>query len=88
MAEQRERKPGTGVAFANKNKKEDWHADWTGEFAAHDGTIYYLNVSKKVSGHSNQEYISVSLGKPKVAKATPSNASAAPIHDMIDDIPF
>ncbi len=63
MAEQRERKPGTGVAFTNKNKKEDWHADWTGEFADLQGNIYYLNVSKKVSGHSNQEYISVSLGK-------------------------
>lgn len=88
MAEQRERKPGTGVAFVNKNKKEDWHADWTGEFADLDGNIYYLNVSKKVSGHSNQEYISVSLGKPKLAKATPSNATPKPIHDMIDDIPF
>ena len=88
MAEQRERKPGTGVAFVNKNKKEDWHADWTGEFADLDGNIYYLNVSKKVSGHSNQEYISVSLGKPKVAKAAPSNAAPKPIHDMIDDIPF
>lgn len=88
MAEQRERKPGTGVAFTNKNKKEDWHADWTGEFADLDGNIYYLNVSKKVSGHSNQEYISVSLGKPKVAKAAPSNAAPQPIHDMIDDIPF
>lgn len=88
MAEQRERKPGTGVAFTNKNKKEDWHADWTGEFADLDGNIYYLNVSKKVSGHSNQEYISVSLGKPKVAKAAPSNAAPKPIHDMIDDIPF
>jgi hypothetical protein len=88
MAEQRERKPGTGVAFVNKNKKEDWHADWTGEFADLDGNIYYLNISKKVSGHSNQEYISVSLGKPKLAKATPSNAAPKPIHDMIDDIPF
>jgi hypothetical protein len=88
MAEQRERKPGTGVAFTNKNKKEDWHADWTGEFADLQGNIYYLNVSKKVSGHSNQEYISVSLGKPKVAKYAPSNASPKPIHEMIDDIPF
>lgn len=88
MAEQRERKPGTGVAFVNNNKKEDWHADWTGEFADLDGNIYYLNISKKVSGHSNQEYISVSLGKPKLAKSTPSNAAPKPIHDMIDDIPF
>lgn len=88
MAEQKPRKPGTGVAFVNKNKQEDWHADWTGEFAAHDGTIYYLNVSKKVGGHSGQEYITVSLGKPRVKTTYPSNAAAAPIHDMIDDIPF
>ena len=88
MAEQKPRKPGTGVAFINKNKQEDWHADWTGEFAAHDGTIYYLNVSKKVGGHSGQEYITVSLGKPRVKTTYPSNAAPKPIHDMIDDIPF
>lgn len=91
MAEQRERKPGTGVAFKNENKKEDWHADWTGEFADQDGNLFYLNVSKKTAGHSGREYISVSLGKPKAAKATPSNASSAPkadFTDMTDDIPF
>lgn len=89
MAEQKQpRKPGTGVAFVNENKKEDWHADWTGEFADHDGNLFYLNVSKKIAGHSGREYISVSLGKPKADKATPSNAAPKPIHEMIDDIPF
>ena len=89
MAEQKQpRKPGTGVAFVNENKKEDWHADWTGEFADHDGNLFYLNISKKTAGHSGREYISVSLGKPKAAKAAPSNAAPKPIHEMIDDIPF
>lgn len=88
MAEQKLRKPGTGVAFTNQNKKEDWHADWTGEFAAHDGTLYYLNVSKKTSGHSKQEYISVSLGKPKVKQTVPSNAAQPNFDNLIDDIPF
>lgn len=91
MAEQRERKPGTGVAFQNENKKEDWHADWTGEFAGLDGTLYYLNVSKKTAGHSGREYISVSLGKPKVAKGAPANATSAPkadFDDLPDDLPF
>lgn len=89
MAEQKQpRKPGTGVAFVNENKKEDWHADWTGEFADHDGNLFYLNVSKKTAGHSGREYISVSLGKPKVAKATPSNAAPASFDDLPDDLPF
>ncbi|NDB58105.1 hypothetical protein EB001_06645 [bacterium] len=89
MAEQKQpRKPGTGVAFVNENKKEDWHADWTGEFADHDGNLFYLNISKKTAGHSGREYISVSLGKPKVAKDAPSNSAPKPIHEMIDDIPF
>lgn len=88
MAEQKPRKPGTGVAFINKNKQEDWHADWTGEFAAHDGTIYYLNVSKKVSGHSGQEYITVSLGKPRVKTTYPSNAAQPTFDDIPEDLPF
>jgi hypothetical protein len=95
MAEQKERKPGTGVAFVNKNKKEDWHADWTGEFAAHDGTVYYLNVSKKVGGHSGTEYITVGLGKPKVAAGTstaPNNSPQArpmsELQDLPDDLLF
>ena len=88
MAEQRERKPGTGVAFINQNKKEDWHADWTGEFADLDGTLYYLNISKKVAGHSGTEYISISLGKPKTPKAAPTNAVKADFDDLPDDLPF
>jgi len=89
MAEQKQpRKPGTGVAFVNENKKEDWHADWTGEFADHDGNLFYLNVSKKTAGHSGREYISVSLGKPKAAKATPSNAAQPSFDDLPDDLPF
>lgn len=88
MAEQKVRKPGTGVAFINENKKEDWHADFAGEFADLDGNLFYLNVSKKLSGHSGIEYITVSLGKPKAPKAAPAHAASAPTHDMIDDIPF
>ena len=88
MAEQKPRKPGTGVAFVNKNKQEDWHADWTGEFAAHDGTLYYLNVSKKVGGHSGQEYITVSLGKPRTKTTYPSNAAPTNFDDLPSDLPF
>ena len=94
MAEQKERKPGTGVAFINQNKKEDWHADFTGEFADLNGDLYYLNVSKKVSGHSGIEYISVSLGKPKVTKGSApapvasAQTSGVNFDDLPDDLPF
>ena len=88
MAEQKVRKPGTGVAFINENKKEDWHADFTGEFADNDGNLFYLNVSKKLSGHSGIEYIAVSLGKPKAPKAAPANAVQPNFDNLPDDIPF
>ena len=94
MAEQKERKPGTGVAFINQNKKEDWHADFTGEFADLNGNLYYLNVSKKISGHSAIEYISVSLGKPKAPKGSApapmpsSQTSEVGFDDLPDDLPF
>lgn len=94
MAEQKQpRKPGTGVAFVNENKKEDWHADWTGEFADQDGNLFYLNVSKKTAGHSGREYISVSLGKQKtnqsVAESKAQSLSApTTFDDLPDDLPF
>jgi len=100
MAEQYARKPGTGTAFINENKKEDWHADFTGEFADLNGDLYYLNVTKKISGHSGTEYISVSLGKPKVNKGVAPPPPLDPIHakdmstsevgfdDLPDDLPF
>ena len=87
MAEQKPRKPGTGVAFQNDNRKEDWHPEWTGEFADLSGNLYYLNIKESVGQHSGKPYRQVSI-KPKTAKAAPSNAASAPIHDMTDDIPF
>ena len=92
MAEnQKPRKPGTGVAFINENKKEDWHADFTGEFADHDGNLFYLNVTKKLSGHSGIEYMTVSLGKPKAHKASNDYPNARPmseLQDLPDDLLF
>lgn len=88
MAEDKKpRKPGTGAAFTNKYKTEDWHPEWTGEFADLNGNLYDLRIKEKIGQHSGQPYREVVI-KVKTEKAKPSNASPNPIHDMIDDIPF
>jgi hypothetical protein len=40
---QYEQKDMEGAAF-QKDKTEDWHADWSGK-AMVDGTMYWLNIS-------------------------------------------
>ena len=35
-------KPGSGALFKNKNKKEDKHPDYKGDFTAPDGTQFVL----------------------------------------------
>lgn len=88
MAEDKKpRKPGTGVAFVNENKKEDWHPEWTGEFADLDGNLYYLNIKEAVGQHLGTPYRQVSI-KPKVAKVAPANAAPASFDDLPDDLPF
>lgn len=88
MAEDKKpRKPGTGAAWVNDRKTEDWHPEWTGEFADLNGNLYHLNIKEEVGQHTGEPYRKVSI-KPKVAKAAPSNAAPKPIHDMTDDIPF
>jgi hypothetical protein len=87
MAEQKPRKPGTGVAFKNEKKTEDWHPEWTGEFADLDGNLYYLNVKEAVGQHSGTPYRQVNI-KPKVARAAPTNAVQPTFDDLPDDIPF
>jgi hypothetical protein len=88
MAEDKKpRKPGTGAAWVNKDKTENWHPEWTGEFADLDGNLYYLNIKEEVGQHLGTPYRKVSI-KPKVAKAAPANAVQPTFDDLPDDISF
>jgi len=86
-----EHKPGNGSAFANKEKKEDWHADFRGDVMLHDGSIHYLDVKPAVT-QAGETYYRVKIGGVKVAKgAAPMsghNQAKANGYQNDSDIPF
>ena len=90
MAEQYQAKPGTGSAFKNDNKTEDWHADWRGKILLPDGTEHYLDIYDNLS-KSGVSYRSVRIGNP-VANANSGQRpvqnqapARAPVAESIDD---
>lgn len=88
-----EHKPGNGSAFANKEKKEDWHADFRGDVMLPDGSIHYLDVKPAVT-QAGETYYKVKIGGVKVAKGAapmaPSehNQAKANGYQNDSDIPF
>lgn len=59
-----EHKPNKGSAFINREKKEDWHADFKGDIMLGDGKLYWLQVSRAQT-RSGDEYFKVEIGKEK-----------------------
>ena len=93
MAEQYQRKPGSGSVFKNDRKTEDWHADWRGKIALPDGTEHYLDLYINKSQRDGTEYFGVKIGNPVVAAntETPQVASATSTtsaEPLEDDLPF
>lgn len=88
-----EHKPGNGSAFVNKEKKEDWHADFRGDVMLPDGSIHYLDVKPAVT-QAGETYYKVKIGGVKVAKGAapmaPSehNQAKANGYQNDSDIPF
>ena len=88
-----EHKPGNGSAFANKEKKEDWHSDFRGDVMLPDGSIHYLDVKPAVT-QAGETYYRVKIGGVKVAKGAapmaPSghNQAKANGYQNDSDIPF
>lgn len=88
-----EHKPGNGSAFVNKDKKEDWHADFRGDIMLLDGSIHYLDVKPAVT-QAGDTYYKVKIGGVKVAKGAapmaPSehNQAKANGYQNDSDIPF
>jgi len=76
-------KPGTGSAFKNENKTEDWHGDYTGQITLPDGAIHYVNVYNNVGKASGKPYLGITIGKEVQAKA----GGLAPAESK-EDLPF
>ena len=85
---QYEQKDMEGAAF-QKEKTEDWHADWSGK-AMVDGTMYWLNIYDNIS-KAGAPYKKVRF-KPMEnngAPPPPAFVSAIPTPEKEgDDIPF
>ena len=63
-----EKRPGQGSAFANKDKKEDWHADFKGDVLLPDGTLHWLEVMPATT-RAGEPYFKVKIGNVKVLRA-------------------
>jgi hypothetical protein len=64
-----ELRPGQGSAFKNKDKTEDWHADYKGELLLPDGTLHWIDVQPGKT-RAGEWYFKIKLGKPKQPKQT------------------
>jgi hypothetical protein len=99
-----ELRPGQGTAFMNKDKREEWHADFRGEILLPDGTLCYMDV-RPGKTKAGDDWYSVKIGKPKMPKQTehyavivnkPNEHSQAKANgyqpgsmdDLKDDIPW
>ena len=98
MAEDYKAQPGSGSAFKNDRKQEDWHADWRGKILLPDGTEHYIDIYDNVS-KSGTEYRRIRIGNPV---ANTASAVSAPVRNQApapqvstddlgafeDDLPF
>jgi hypothetical protein len=88
-----EMRPGQGTAFMNKDKREEWHADFRGEILLPDGTLCYLDV-KPGKTKAGDDWYAVKIGKPKMPKPTEHNQAKAngyqpgSMDNLKDDIPW
>lgn len=80
-----ELKPGQGKAFVNKDKKEDWHAPYSGEVVLPDGSLHYLEITPGKT-QAGEHWFRVKVGKPKQAKPAVAAVVAQVSED--NDIPF
>ena len=83
-----EQKDNDGACFEAKEKKEDWHDDWSGK-GMDDGSMYWIGIRDMVSA-SGKPYKKIRFNPmdqsytPKV----PSDNGATPKSTEGDNIPF
>jgi hypothetical protein len=91
-----EMRAGQGSAFANRDRKEDWHADFRGKVMLPDGSVHYLDVWVKKT-KAGDDWVSVKLGNQTQAdapkqtvhhQAKSNGYQPQGMADVKDDIPF
>ncbi len=88
-----ELRPGQGTAFMNKDKREEWHADFRGEILLPDGTLCYMDV-RPGKTKAGDDWYSVKIGKPKMPKPSEHSQAKAngyqpgSMDNLKDDIPW
>lgn len=91
-----ESRPNHGAAFINREKKEDWHAEFRGDVMLPDGTLHYLDV-RPATTRTGDPYYKIKIGAVKTPKATDAHNEAKsngyqpqpqPQPDTDDVIPF
>lgn len=87
-----EMKPGSGSAFKNDKKTEDWHPAYRGKVMLPDGSVHWLDISPKKT-KAGDTWIAVKVGNQIEAAAKPLSAHNAAkanafVSEPDDDIPF
>ncbi len=86
-------KPGSGSAFKNDKKTEDWHPAYKGKVMLPDGSVHWLDISPKKK-KAGDTWIAVKVGNqieaPAAKPVSAHNAAKANafVSEPDDDIPF
>ena len=83
-----EQKDNEGSAFRAKEKKEDWHDDWSGKIMV-DGSMYWIGWTDRVSASGTEwKKIKVRPMDENYTPKAPSDNGATPRATEGTDIPF
>jgi len=94
-----EMRPGSGSAFKNDKKTEDWHPAYRGKVMLPDGSVHWLDITPKKTA-AGETWVSVKIGNPVQpqggghspapypSQPQPKVDVRAMVPDNDDDIPF
>jgi len=93
-----EMRAGSGSAFKNDKKTEDWHPAYKGKIMLPDGSVHWLDVSPKKTS-AGATWLAIKIGNPVQQQAgggmvlddhnkAKANGYMPPAVELDDDIPF
>lgn len=88
-----EMRAGSGSAFKNDKKTEDWHPAYKGKVMLPDGSVHWLDVSPKKT-KAGDTWLAVKIGNPVQQQSMPpldahnQAKGNAYVTEADDDIPF
>lgn len=89
-----EMRAGSGSAFKNDKKTEDWHPAYKGKVMLPDGSVHWLDVSPKKT-KAGDTWLAVKIGNPVQQQGSVPPLDAhnqakgnAYVTEADDDIPF